>query len=602
MRNGEKQGGYSLVETSFGLLIIGFLLVAGIYLYHLHATYKRINVTEHNTKTIQTALQDFIHRNGRLPCPASNTAPLDSPEFGMEIASVCTGNHAGTARDSAARVMIGSVPVRALNISDAMIMDGWRQRFIYAVTEDFALDGADMGGTEGTITVTDVNDNSLSSAAGKAIFALLSPGQDSRGAYDLHGNLMAPCEPGTVSGENCNGDAKFVDSVYKSFNDTSLLTSNMSFGANLTRYEWITEAYGPCTGVCGSGTQTRVVKCVNHKGDKVDDALCKEPKPSTTQSCDSVECKWQTGNFGDCACNSVSVSRPVFCVGAVGEKVDDSYCKGARPESSMACIDSVARCRYIWRVKPWGACSAQCNGTQTRVVYCTREDNDIPVADSKCTDPKPGTSQACGSPASVCDPVIPCTNGTYCGATPPTNSCFFYVTGASVEDQTSGVSSGIGILDNCGTLAAQFGFSGSCASLVGKGDYPYSSPPHWQRIMHDFSHVSEYIDPVQYPLGRASASTFDGLAIGNKTRIIIYEQPNFQGAVVVDLHGPLVMNNWIWRDMYPSIQQSYQKDWSYSSLLAQFTPGTRKWSDQGYEGVLPMQYWGRQTSIKVLCD
>lgn len=593
MKNHEKQGGFSLIETCFGLLVIGFLLVAGIYLYQLHSTYKRIQVTEHNTKIVQTALQDFIHKNGRLPCPASNTAPLDSPEFGMEVADICTGDHDGVTRDSTSRVMIGAVPVRSLNISDTMIVDGWRQRFIYAVTEDFALDGADMGGTEGKISVTDVNGNSLSSAAGKAIFALLSPGQDQRGAYDMDGNLMKPCEAETTGGENCNGDAKFVDSVYKNFSDTSLLTSNMSFGANLTRYDWAVEDYGACTGVCGAGTQTRVVKCVNHKGDKVDEALCKGPKPQATRSCDSIQCKWKAGEFGGCSCNSVSVSRQVFCAGATGEKVDDKFCKDPRPESSRSCIDSVARCRYIWKVGGWGECSAKCNGTQTRRVYCTREDNDIPVADSLCMDAKPPSSMACGK--AQCEPEIPCTNGAYCGETPPTNACFFFVTGGAINN-TKGLDwAEIGDLNGCGSRV-----NAPCSSLVGKGEYPYSSPPHWQRIMHDFSHAYDYVDPRQYPLGRATAYTFDGLAIGKDTRIIIYEQPNFQGSVVVDIKGPLVLNNWFWK--YPQILQAYQADWSYSPLLAQFPPSTRKWSDQGYESVLPMQFWGRQTSIKVLCD
>ncbi|HEU4839277.1 MAG TPA: thrombospondin type-1 domain-containing protein [Micavibrio sp.] len=353
MTNGGKQEGYTLVETCFGLLVIGFLIVAGIYLYQLQSVYKRIHITEENTKAVQTALVNYIHTYGHLPCPASNTASLDSPEFGMEVADICTGAHDGVTYDPVSRVMIGSVPVRSLNISDTMIMDGWRQRFIYAVSEDFALSGADMEGTEGTITVTDVNGNSLSSAAGKAIFALLSPGQDPRGAYGLDGNLLKPCDPGAVSGENCDGDGKFVDSVYKNFSDSSLLTSSMSFGANLTRYEWAVEGYGPCTGVCGSGTQTRVVKCVNHKNDKVDDSLCKKPKPAITRTCDSGECKWKAGEFGNCTCNAVSVSRPVFCVGSSGQKVDDKFCKDVRPESSMSCIDSVSVCRYIWKAKPW---------------------------------------------------------------------------------------------------------------------------------------------------------------------------------------------------------------------------------------------------------
>ena len=53
---------------------------------------------------------------------------------------------------------------------------------------------------------------------------------------------------------------------------------------------------------------------------------------------------------------------------------------------------------YFWKEGSWGTCSATCGGgTQTHTVACTRDD-DIPVADSYCSDvPKPAISRACGT-------------------------------------------------------------------------------------------------------------------------------------------------------------------------------------------------------------
>ena len=56
------------------------------------------------------------------------------------------------------------------------------------------------------------------------------------------------------------------------------------------------------------------------------------------------------------------------------------------------------------------------------------------------------------------------------------------------------------------------------------------------------------VNPGFYPIVKdnlafSNASTLDGIAIGAKTRFIAYERPNFQGRILIDVSGPLIINS-----------------------------------------------------------
>lgn len=195
--------------------------------------------------------------------------------------------------------------------------------------------------------------------------------------------------------------------------DIKTLSSNSVLGDNYS-YEWVIGSYGECSATaCGTtGVRTRTVQCARNDGLIVDDSKCTTTKPQTTQSCSAPSCDggytyvWRTGDWGACSatqCNANGTqTRVVECVRNDNQVVADSFCSGAgqKPQSSRSCQGA---CTYAWSIGDWGACSAVAcgtSGTRNRTVQCMRSDNSV-VNDSNCPSPKPATSEVCH--AAPCD-------------------------------------------------------------------------------------------------------------------------------------------------------------------------------------------------------
>jgi len=108
----------------------------------------------------------------------------------------------------------------------------------------------------------------------------------------------------------------------------------------------------------------------------------------------------------------------------------------------------------------------------------------------------------------------------------------------------------------------------------------------------------EYVGEGEYPSNKtafpkAVASTFDGIAIDDGTRVIIYSEPNFKGTVVLDLTGPAVINNNKWKEE-ARIKNFTSKTFS-GSLETNFPKSCRIWSSTN------MNAWDTG-SLKVICN
>lgn len=108
----------------------------------------------------------------------------------------------------------------------------------------------------------------------------------------------------------------------------------------------------------------------------------------------------------------------------------------------------------------------------------------------------------------------------------------------------------------------------------------------------------EYVGDGRYPSNKvafpkAVKYTFDAIAVDAGTNLIIYEKPDFQGKVLLDVHGPCLINNVKFQN--DSRIKDFQTKTFSPELEANYPPSCRKWSDSD------MNAWDFGSSI-ITCD
>lgn len=304
-----KERGSSLIGVAILTVVMGALMSGGIFLLQNYQTIKSDQRTTDNAVSLETAIRDFVATQKRYPCPAQLSVAPDEPGFGQEDCSI-----ADVAGSRGEGVKIGTVPVRTLNIPDKMMVDGYSKRQIYAVTSAMTAGTPDLKNGLGSINIVDENGDSISSTAGYVVYAVVSPGEDNRGAYSMQGDLLEPCAAAGDASENCNlSNGTFVSSSLKSFRgeDTDF-THRFAFKASTPAYSWHTSAWSNCgtddsgaelspRPTCFSSTQARSVECRDKQGTVVpvaqetDSDKCGHTvKPDDVRPCSLGPCRWST--------------------------------------------------------------------------------------------------------------------------------------------------------------------------------------------------------------------------------------------------------------------------------------------------------------------
>lgn len=318
----SSQTGSTLIGVALLTLVMGFLMTGGIYLLNTYDAVQTDIKSSEKTADLQAALRNFIDINKRYPCPTRMDIAPDQPGFGLEDCTITDVS----GRDGLG-VKIGAAPVRTLNVPDSLIVDGFGRRHIYAVTTDLtANDGsADVRNGLGAITIMHKlgdHEETLSNHEGYITYLLMSPGSDDRGAYDINGEEILPCETGTIAGENCDmSDATFYTTVTQSVGDSTDFTHNFAFAANTPAHYWYTGPWSECANKytnghpshtqaewngtnshynntaakpeCFSSSQERQVVCRDKQGNDAADENCNHTaKPIDQRTCAIDKCEW----------------------------------------------------------------------------------------------------------------------------------------------------------------------------------------------------------------------------------------------------------------------------------------------------------------------
>ena len=228
MTRQTRAAGFTLLEMSVVLVLIGLILSMGLVILTASVQSVQFNTTVAEMDAIENALLNFSAANTRIPCPSDLTLTTASADYGLEAGAdststigVGTGScySAGAcpgascmlpkANFSAANGQVeGGVPTRALQLPDSYMYDGWGHRFRYAVDPTATATSA-LPVQQGAAWCGDpitVNDASGAARSTNAIYALISHGANGHGAYTSNGVALNASSVNPSEQINCHCD------------------------------------------------------------------------------------------------------------------------------------------------------------------------------------------------------------------------------------------------------------------------------------------------------------------------------------------------------------------------------------------------------------
>jgi prepilin-type N-terminal cleavage/methylation domain-containing protein len=138
----RSQGGFTLLELTIVLAIVGLLAVGALKAASALRENAGISETSKRLNTLVMALQTFLMKHKRLPCPADPTLKDTEPNFGKEVRldnGVC--GPAVTPEVSNPKVFRGAIPGHDL-FSGSKLRDAWDHQFTYVVIAEATRDNS----------------------------------------------------------------------------------------------------------------------------------------------------------------------------------------------------------------------------------------------------------------------------------------------------------------------------------------------------------------------------------------------------------------------------------------------------------------------------
>lgn len=217
-----KTKGFTLIELSIALVIVGLLLGTFLSVYSVQLQSSRLTATKQKQQLIKQALINFIAVNNRLPCPA--VATLSNPtilggsiNYGKEAANP------GTCTDTitSGEVVTGVVPWVTLGLALENVEDGYYSMLTYQVVRAATnRTSKTISGLSGIINTHYATPVTATNAANScvvvgtnnpcaAVVVILSHGSDGLGAYNSTG-LRNELPTGDDQLENTDNDNVFI--------------------------------------------------------------------------------------------------------------------------------------------------------------------------------------------------------------------------------------------------------------------------------------------------------------------------------------------------------------------------------------------------------
>ena len=215
--------GFTILELVPVLLIISVLGATVITLGSKWVESEEDTATKRRIETVEIALAKYRKLNGRLPCPAQMDLDDDDSDYGKGAESPSSDENeaciTGTPTASlipGTWVVMGTVPTKALGLSDNMMKDSWGNLMLYMVDQRMTLEDSLLKYPPGNAYIGDVRilDSQRQMRTDKAVYALLSFGENANGALQPGNERLNINTTNALEQENNHLDATGTASAW----------------------------------------------------------------------------------------------------------------------------------------------------------------------------------------------------------------------------------------------------------------------------------------------------------------------------------------------------------------------------------------------------
>jgi prepilin-type N-terminal cleavage/methylation domain-containing protein len=224
MMRQRSQDGFTLLELTIVLFIVGLLAVGALKAASALRENAGISETSKRLDILVMALQTFLMKNNRLPCPADPKMDEDRDQnFGEEARNIDNDECALSKIFAGTTTFYqGVIPGRALGLSGGRLLDAWDRQFTYVVISEATRDNSFTSKRwPPTFKLFRPIDNQLDqlrqlNQGNKGIAVIISHGVNGSGAYLTDGRQTDPQgeEAGRFEKENIDADSDFVQAPY----------------------------------------------------------------------------------------------------------------------------------------------------------------------------------------------------------------------------------------------------------------------------------------------------------------------------------------------------------------------------------------------------
>lgn len=175
-----KNFGFTMLEMSITILIIGIVTIAGINFQISMMDNSHRNMTLDKLNRIERAINEYILENGQLPCPANITISNTNSLYGIELRNSSDECYAPSSSYLNNNLIYGSIPTKTLGLTDDYGVDSWKSSIVYIIHKNYGQKSTFLSSGGEAINIKNINDNTITN---KAIYFLFSAGLNKNGAF-----------------------------------------------------------------------------------------------------------------------------------------------------------------------------------------------------------------------------------------------------------------------------------------------------------------------------------------------------------------------------------------------------------------------------------